>query len=115
MRDTRPSSVAVRNYLSYIVVNEYTYTGLSNIFNRFRKEILHLPPIRYGNSGATLLDFHSVGTYTQTWIQDLLPFREDTLAEALRGREKLDSSVAVRNRNSESHENSLFLLTVHVQ
>lgn len=60
VRDTRPSSVAIRNYLSYIVVNEYTYTGLSNIFNRFRKEKLHLAPIRYGNSGATLLDFHSV-------------------------------------------------------
>lgn len=60
VRDTRPSSIAIRNYLSYIVVNEYTYTGLSSIFNRFRQEKLELSPIRYGNSGATLLDFHDV-------------------------------------------------------
>ena len=60
VRDTRPSSVAIRNYLSYVVVNEFTYTGLSNVFNRFRKEVLGLAPIRYGNSGATLLDAHDV-------------------------------------------------------
>jgi len=60
VRDTRPSSIAIRNYLSYIIVNEYTYTGLSNVFNRFRKEKLGLPPVRLGNSGATLLDFHNV-------------------------------------------------------
>ena len=60
MRDTRPSSIAIRNYLSYIIVNEYTYTGLSSIFNSFRKEVLDLPPIRMGNSGATLLDAHNV-------------------------------------------------------
>lgn len=63
VRDKRPSSIAVRNYLSYLVVNEYTYAGVSGIINRFRRKVLELPPIRMGNSGATIIDAHRVSTH----------------------------------------------------
>ena len=66
VRDSRPSSIAMRNYLSYLVVNEYTYTGLFSIFSTFRTEKLGLEPIRFGSSGATLLDAHDVSLPTNT-------------------------------------------------
>lgn len=61
---------AVRNWMSYSVVNDFTYTGLSMMFNRFRKK-LHLAPIRTGNNGADILTEHKVTELTSYFTSEV--------------------------------------------
>eukprot|EP00891_Asterochloris_glomerata_P004480 jgi/Astpho2/4480/e_gw1.00067.94.1_t len=41
--------IGIRNYLSYLAVDDFTWAGLVIIFNKFRVEKLGLAPIRLGN------------------------------------------------------------------
>ena len=50
----------VRNNLSYLVINEIVYDGLLPIINSFRRNVLHLSPLRLGDRGAHLLANHKV-------------------------------------------------------
>ncbi|KAK9830159.1 hypothetical protein WJX72_010056 [[Myrmecia] bisecta] len=68
--------IGLRNYLSYIAVNELLYSGMSGIFRRFRTETLGLTPLRAGHRAADLVTAHDV-PFTYCWSQQLVPKPSD--------------------------------------
>ncbi|KAA6419998.1 MAG: UDP-Glycosyltransferase superfamily isoform 1 [Trebouxia sp. A1-2] len=74
VKDTR--AAGYRNYLSYMAVDEFTYTGLVHVINKFRVKSLGLEPVRLGNKGPHLLAAHQLPAMTPSsscvWLQ--VPF-----------------------------------------
>ncbi|KAL0052666.1 hypothetical protein WJX82_005636 [Trebouxia sp. C0006] len=70
VKDTR--AAGYRNYLSYMAVDEFTYTGLVHVINKFRVKTLGLEPLRLGNKGPHLLAAHQV-PFAYCWSEALVP------------------------------------------
>ncbi|KAL3162062.1 hypothetical protein ABBQ38_009126 [Trebouxia sp. C0009 RCD-2024] len=70
IKDTRMAGY--RNYLSYMAVDEFTYTGLVHVINKFRVKTLGLVPVRLGNKGPHLLAAHQV-PFAYCWSEALVP------------------------------------------
>lgn len=70
LKDSRRAGL--RNYLSYMAVDEFTYTGLVHVINKFRTKTLELEPIRLGNKGPHLLAAHEV-PFAYCWSEALVP------------------------------------------
>lgn len=50
----------LRNQLSYSVVNEMVFSGLGHMVNKFRRDVLQLPPLRLADHGASMLETNRV-------------------------------------------------------
>ncbi len=61
-----------KNYFSYLMVDELMYLGLGTIFNQFRKNVLKLPPIRFGQHGESLLNNWKV-PISHMWSPNFVP------------------------------------------
>eukprot|EP01034_Spumella_vulgaris_P030699 gene30699-37953_t len=65
-----------QNYYSYLLVDEFMWLGLGSIINNFRKQVLHIPPIRVGESGAHLLNDNHV-PISHMWSPTFVPKCKD--------------------------------------
>ena len=54
------SMTGLRNQLSYSVVNEMVFSGLSHMINKFRRDVLQLPALRLADHGASMLETNRV-------------------------------------------------------
>ena len=60
------------NFMSYLMLDEFMWLGLGSMINSFRKEVLHLPLIRTGERGRSLLNDNSV-PISHMWSPTFVP------------------------------------------
>eukprot|EP00981_Chlorochromonas_danica_P009655 scaffold2798_cov160-Ochromonas_danica.AAC.24 len=64
------------NYLSYQVVDRLLWLSIERETNEFRKNVLGLEPIRVGQSGWNILNYHQV-PFVKMWSPSLAPKPKD--------------------------------------
>lgn len=61
-----------KNKLSYSAVNQFLFTGMFVMINKFREEVLDLNPLGLGNQGSNLIHVHRV-PFGYCWSEKLVP------------------------------------------
>ena len=65
-----------KNYYSYLMVDEFMWLGLGSMINSFRRTMLRLPPIRFGEHGESLLNIWKV-PISHMWSPGFVPACKD--------------------------------------
>ena len=66
------STWSSKNYYSYLMVDEVMWLGLGSIMNSFRRAVLRLPPIRFGERGESILNLWKV-PISHMWSPSFVP------------------------------------------
>ena len=61
-----------RNYISYKMVDDFTWLGLGSMINKFRKNVLNLKPLRSGEAASSLLNDNKV-PISHMWSPSFVP------------------------------------------